>query len=341
MLQTLLNIFRLLISGFQLNLITSIKNILLKNNNNFNHPFNGKICFLPDTCNDDYCSYNILFLDSYQDMKILFIPCLVTREFVYFTGYSTTKKMTEISEILLDRRTIRKYSSQSVDDKLLNDLLSMGCRASTTGNMQVYSIIISRDEEKKKELAPFHFNQKMITEAPVVLTFCADFNRFNKWCKLRKAEPGYDNFLSFMTAATDALLVAQTFCIAAESKGLGICYLGTTIYNAHKIIEVLKLPKGVVPITTVSLGWPDENPEQIDRLPLEAIIHKEVYCDYSSERIEMYYREKEERNDSRQFVNENKKETLAQVFTDVRYKKADNIYFSEILLQVLKDQGFL
>lgn len=249
--------------------------------------------------------------------------------------------MAEISDILLDRRTIRKYSSEPVDDKLLNDLLTMGCRASTTGNMQVYSIVINRDEEKKRELAPFHFNQKMITEAPVVLTFCADFNRFNKWCRLRNAEPGYDNFLSFMTAAIDALLVAQTVCIAAESKGLGICYLGTTTYNAHKIIEALKLPKGVVPVTTVTLGWPAEKPDQVDRLPLEAIIHKETYSDYTNESIEMYYKEKEMRKDSQQFVNENNKETLAQVFTDVRYKKADSIYFSKILLQVLKDQGFM
>jgi hypothetical protein len=217
----------------------------------------------------------------------------------------------------------------------------MGCRASTTGNMQVYSIIITRDEEKKKELAPHHFNQKMITEAPVVLTFCADFNRFNKWCRLRNAEPGYDNFLSFVTAAIDALLVAQTVCIAAESNRLGICYLGTTTYMAHKIIEVLKLPSGVVPVTTVTLGWPADRPEQVDRLPLHAVIHNEVYMDYENEDIALYYSEKEERSDSKQFVIENNKNTLAQVFTDVRYKKADNVHFSGILLQVLKDQGFM
>jgi nitroreductase len=249
--------------------------------------------------------------------------------------------MKNISDILLDRRTIREYSSEPVDDKLLNELLVMGCRASTTGNMQVYSIIITRDKQKKMDLAPLHFNQKMITGAPVVLTFCADFNRFNKWCLMRKAEPGYDNFLSFMTGAIDALLVAQTVCIAAESKGLGICYLGTTTYNAHKIIELLKLPKGVVPVTTVTLGWPNEKPEQVDRLSLEAVIHKEIYREYSGEDIEKYYREKEGRKDSQQFVNENNKETLAQVFTDIRYKKADNVYFSNILLQVLKDQGFM
>ena len=157
---------------------------------------------------------------------------------------------------------------------------------------------------------------------------------------MRKAEPGYDNFLSFMTAAIDALLVAQTVCIAAESESLGICYLGTTTYNAHKIIEVLNLPKGVVPVTTVTVGWPAENPDQVERLPLEAIIHHESYKDYSDDDIERFYKEKEGRSDSQQFVNENNKETLAQVFTDVRYKKADNIYFSNILLQVLKDQGF-
>jgi nitroreductase len=249
--------------------------------------------------------------------------------------------MTKISDILLNRMTIRKYSSEPVGDKLVNDLLLMGCRASTTGNMQVYSIIVTRDNQIKSDLSPLHFNQKMITEAPVVLTFCADFNRFNKWCLLRKAEPGYGNFLSFFTAAIDALLVAQTVCIAAEAKGLGICYLGTTTYTADKIIEVLKIPKGVVPVTTVTLGWPSEKPEQVDRLPLEGVIHKETYCDYSKEDIEKYYRPKEDRKDSQQFVNENNKETLAQVFTDIRYKKVDNVYFSEVLLQVLKDQGFM
>ncbi len=249
--------------------------------------------------------------------------------------------MTDTSAVILNHRSIRKYSADPVDDKLLNDILTMGCRTSTTGNMQVYSIIVTRDEEKKRELSPFHFNQKMVTEAPVVLTFCADFNRFNMWCKLRKAEPGYNNFISFMTAAIDALLVAQTVCIAAESEGLGICYLGTTTYMAHKIIELFKLPKGVVPVTTVTLGWPAEKPEKVDRLPLGAIIHNESYHDYSSADIDDYYRAREERSDSLQFVKENNKETLAQVFTDVRYKKADNVYFSDVLLQVLKDQGFM
>lgn len=243
--------------------------------------------------------------------------------------------------ILTERRTIRKYTDRDISEELLNELLNACCRSSTTGNMQVYSVIETRDAGMKEKLAPCHFNQPMVKEAPVVLTFCADFNRFNKWCRQRKAEPGYDNFLSFMTAAIDAVIAAQTFCVAAEARGLGICYLGTTTYMAEKIIDILELPAGVVPITTITVGWPGENPEQIDRLPLDAIIHKEKYTDYTEQDINRIYAEKEKRADSKQFIKENDKETLAQVFTDVRYRKSDNETFSALLLEVLKKQGFL
>ena len=239
------------------------------------------------------------------------------------------------------RRTVRKYESRGVDESLLERILTAGTRASTTGNMQVYSIIVTRDDEMKRRLAPAHFNQPMVTQAPVVLTFCADFNRFNLWCRQRDAEPGYDNFLSFMTAAIDALIVAQTVCCAAEEEGLGICYLGTATYNADRIIEVLELPKGVVPVATVTIGWPAVIPDQPDRLPLEAVVHYEKYRDFTPDLIDELYREKESRADSQQFIAENGKRTLAQVFTDVRYKKADNEYFSAKFLEVIRDQGFM
>lgn len=242
---------------------------------------------------------------------------------------------------LLTRRTIRRYSTRPVSDSLLDKILEAGCRASTTGNMQVYSIIVTRDPGRKAILAPFHFNQKMVTEAPVLLTFCADFNRFSKWCRLRKASPGYDNFLSFMTAAIDALLVAQTVAIAAEAKGLGICYLGTATYMAHEIIRALDLPVGVVPVTAITMGWPAEMPEQPDRLPQLAVVHREKYSEYSDEQIGRFYEEKESRADTAQFIAENGKESLAQVFTDVRYTKQDNVAFSRLFLQVLHDQGFM
>jgi nitroreductase len=246
-----------------------------------------------------------------------------------------------MTEVLFNHRTIRKYKETPIPPEVLRKILEAGTRASTTGNMQVYSIIVTTDSRIKSALAPCHFNQPMVQQAPVVLTFCADFNRFNKWCTERGAEPGFDNFLSFFTAAIDALLVAQNVCVAAEAEGLGICYLGTTTYTADRIIEILDLPAGVVPVTTVTAGYPDEDPGITDRLPLEAVVHQEKYRDYSPEQLNLLYREKELINSNQQFVKENNKESLAHVFTDVRYKKTDNILFSKVLLEVLHRQGFM
>ena len=246
-----------------------------------------------------------------------------------------------MTDTLLNHRTIRKYKTDPIPNAIMDYILEAGTRASTTGNMQLYSIIVTADGEMKEKLSPCHFNQPMVKEAPVVLTFCADFNRFNLWCRQRKAEPGYDNFLSFFTAAMDALLLAQNVVVAAEDAGLGICYLGTTTYMAGKIIEILDLPKGVVPVTTVTVGYPDEWPELTDRLPLEAVVHREKYHDYAASDIDRHYREKELMATYQTFIKEHNKETLAQVFTDVRYKKDDNILFSKSLIDILTKQGFM
>ncbi len=245
------------------------------------------------------------------------------------------------NNMLTDRKTIRKYSNKDVPAELLNRLLSESFRSSTMGGMQLYSVIVTRDQTMKQELSPAHFNQPMIKGAPVVLTFCADFHRFSLWCKQRKAEPGYNNLMSFYNASMDTLLVAQTFSLLAEEAGMGICYLGTTTYNPQQIIDTLHLPKLVFPVTTITVGYPAENPKQQDRLPATGLIHEESYHEYSSSDINALYKEKEALEENIQFIKENNKETLAQVFTDVRYKKEDNIIMSDNLLKVLKQQHFI
>lgn len=243
-------------------------------------------------------------------------------------------------ESIKNRRTIRKYKQQDIPAEMLNELLEEAFRASTMGNMQLYSVIVTRDAVMKEKLAPAHFNQPMVTSAPVVLTFCADFNRFSKWCRQRKAVPGYGNFISFLNAATDALLVTQNFCTLAEEAGLGICYLGTTIYNPDQIVRILELPELVVPVATITVGYPDESPVQPDRLPLHGIIHEETYHDYTPEMIDNVFAYKESLPENKHFVEINHTETLAQIFTDIRYKKSDNEFMSEGLKRVLKEQGF-
>jgi hypothetical protein len=142
-----------------------------------------------------------------------------------------------------------------------------------------------------------------------------------------------------MNAVIDASLFAQNICLAAESQGLGICYLGTALYNAKELIDIMNLPKGVVPITAITLGYPAHRPELTDRLPLQAVVHDEVYKGYSDEEINQLFFGKENLPASKQFVAENNKANLAQVFTDVRYKKQDNEFFSEKLLKTLREQG--
>ena len=241
----------------------------------------------------------------------------------------------------IDRRTIRKYSQRDISDDLLNRLLAEAERTPTMGNLQLYSVVVTRDAKMKRKLAPAHFNQPIVEQAPVVLTICADFRRTSLWAKQRRAEPGYDNFLSFINAATDALLYTQTFCNLAEEEGLGTCFLGTTVYMPQLIIDTLQLPRLVVPIATITLGWPDEQPALSDRLPLESIIHRETYHDYTPDRIDAFYQEKEALPENRHFVEINHKETLAQIFTDIRYTRKDNETMSEGLITVLKRQGFL
>jgi nitroreductase len=247
----------------------------------------------------------------------------------------------KMENALFQHRSIRNYTSEPVSEEILNKVLAAGTRASTTGNMQVYSIVVTRDASIKEQLWETHFRQGMVKQAPVVLTFCADFNRFNTWCRLRKAEPGYDNFLSFMTAAIDALLAAQNCALEAEVHGLGICYLGTTTYNADKIIEILDLPPAVVPVTTLVIGHAAEIPDLTDRLPLEAVVHYEKYSDYKPADIDRLYDEKEKLPLTAKLLQENQLETLAQIFTQKRYTRKDNVAFSRKYLDVLEKQGFM
>jgi len=238
------------------------------------------------------------------------------------------------------RATVRAYSQQDISPELLDELLEIACRSSNTGNMQAYSIVVSRDPERKKALAACHFNQPQVINAPVVLTFCADFNRFSKWCAQRNAQAGFNNVQALTYASIDAVIVAQTFCVAAEEKGLGICYLGTTTYLAKEIIELLELPPLVFPVTTVSVGYPLEPPKQCERLPQEAVVHSETYRDYTPADIDRLHLAKEQLPENRHFVEINHKENLAQVFAEIRYTKKDNEHFSDTLVRAVKKQGF-
>ena len=249
--------------------------------------------------------------------------------------------MYDTKKQIADHRSVRKYSSEAVSDAVLSQILEAGICASNTGNMQLYSMIVTRDADLRKQLWEVHFKQNMVLQAPVHICFCADVNRFSKWCRARKAEPAYENMLWFCNAAIDATLASQNVALAAQSFGLGICYLGTAIYNASRIVEILKLPKGVIPVTAMVMGYPDENPPLTGRLPLEAVVHYETYTDYNNDVLDRLYKKLEDSEQTSQLLKINEKETLAQVFTEKRYTKKDNEAFSQAYIKTLKQQGFL
>ena len=222
---------------------------------------------------------------------------------------------------IANHRSIRKYKSSPIDEEVLSDILHSAARASTCGNMQLYSLVVTLDARVRAELAPCHFNQAMVTEAPCVVTVCADVHRFSKWCEQRDAEPAYDNFEWFLNAATDALL-------------------GTTLYTARDICRILHLPKGVIPLTTVVIGHPAEQPPLTDRLPLDAVVHYDRYKDYTDAEIDELWAEKEASPETAALLVENGLPNLAQIFTRNRYRREDNIAISRAYFELLREQGF-
>lgn len=241
---------------------------------------------------------------------------------------------------IFSHRSIRKYKLTPIPEELLNELLEAASRASTCGNMQLYSLVVTRDRAMREKLLPCHFGQQMVVEAPCVITICADVHRFSMWCKQRDAEPAYDNFAWFLTATIDAMLAAQNLSIAAEANGLGICVLGTTIYTAGEIVRVLELPKGVLPVTTIVVGYPDEKPELTDRLPLDGIVHYEKYKEYTAAEIDELWAEREESELTKKLLEENGLPNLARIFTERRYVEKDNRAISKSYLALLKERGF-
>lgn len=241
----------------------------------------------------------------------------------------------KLLEYFRSRRSVREFLKREVDPDLLNSILEDAMRAPTCGNMQLYSVVVTRDASMKSKLAELHFNQPA-TNAPVILTICADFNRFTRWCELRHADAAYNNFLSFTSAFADALIYAQQVATMAEIQGLGTCYLGTVTYNAPEIADLLELPEMVMPVACLAVGWPAGEGVATERLPIDAIVHEEKYrCDTDDEILQLF-KDKEEYPANKKYVEENKKDNLAQVFAEIRYPRSLNEPFSEKLMEFLK-----
>jgi len=200
-----------------------------------------------------------------------------------------------MSRLLQAHRSIRKYDeSRPLDPALVDQVLADAFHGtSSSGNLNLVSVIRTRDPERKKTLCALHFDQPMVLQAPLVLTFCADTHRTRRWLAQRGARLGFADLLSWHVATIDAILVAQSAALGFESHGLGMCYMGTTLHSMREIADFLECPPHCLPVTSMVVGWPAEAPAQRDRLPAAAWIHDERYREPKAADIERDYADRD------------------------------------------------
>lgn len=258
----------------------------------------------------------------------------------------------EMSRLLQSHRSIRQYHDRPVDDALLDRVLVEALAgSSSSGNLNMVSVVKTRDPVRKARLFELHFKQPMVLQAPLVLTFCADTFRTRQWLAQRGARLNFGNLISYHVAAFDAIILAQTTALALESHGLGLCYMGTTLHSMAEIAEFLELPDHCVPVTSMVVGWPAEEPTQRDRLPSGAWIHDERYRRPGTDDIDRDFAHREVAGWNRyralgdEWVRRMEElgiTSLAQFYTsDMKYAPDVFERDSEKLRALLEAQGFL
>jgi nitroreductase len=255
-------------------------------------------------------------------------------------------------DLLARHRSIRRYKPDAIDSAWLDGICARAIAGtSSSGNLNMVSIVRTQREERRRRLWELHFEQDMILQAPVLLTFCADTHRTRTWLAQRGARLNFGNFVSYHVAAFDAMILAQTVALALEAHGLGICYLGTTVESMRGIGEFLELPDHCVPVTTLVVGHPDEAPPARDRLAVDAYVHDEVYRAHDAADIDRLYVERERKGWERyraigpEFalkIEQAGITSLAQFYTSqLKYDPDAFAGFSAALAAVLAEKGFM
>ena len=204
---------------------------------------------------------------------------------------SRSSLRTPTIERIARHASVRRYKLEPVSEEMIEAVVAAGQRSSTSSNLQTYSVVAIIDPERKARIAQLSGDQKQIHQAPVLLVWCADLSRLDRVCESRGYRQATSHVESFLVAAVDAAIAMQTAALAAESLGLGICYIGAIRNQPREVIALLRLPRLVFPISGMTLGWPAVNPPTRPRLPLEAILHREIYdSSQEAELLEAYDR---------------------------------------------------
>jgi len=206
--------------------------------------------------------------------------------------------MNQTIEGLKSHRSIRKFTDQPIDNDTLHELIRAGQGAATSSFLQGTTVIQVNRPEVREQIAELAGNQAYIEHAPVFLVFCADLRRSSECCSRHSAEATEGMTEQFIIATVDVSLMAQNVVVAAESLGMGICYIGAIRNNPQLTSDLLALPRGVYPVFGLCLGYPAQDPEIKPRLPVSVVLKQDVYEDGGDaetiasydEHIREYYR---------------------------------------------------
>ncbi len=259
---------------------------------------------------------------------------------------------TAFTSLLQAHRSIRAYTDRPLDGAWIDEVLVQALAgSSSSGNLNMVSVVKTMDEARKRRLFELHFEQPMVQQAPLVLTFCADTFRTRSWLAQRQARLGFGDFISWHVAAFDAIILAQTTALAFEAHGLGICYMGTTLHSMGAIADFLDLPDHCLPVTSLVVGWPAEAPAARDRLPGSAWIHDERYRRPDAAAIDADFAERERRGRDRYLAlgegmarqwAEHGIQSLAQYYTSkIKYDPDQFRIDADALAALLASRGFL
>ena len=258
----------------------------------------------------------------------------------------------DFAALMHAHRSIRHYKDQPIEPGLIDTVLEQALSgSSSSGNLNLVSVIKTQDTERKARLCEMHFGQPMVLQAPLVLTFCADSFRTRQWLAQRGARLNFGNLISWHVAAFDAIILAQTTALALQSHGLGICYMGTTLHSMGAIAEFLECPDHCLPVTSMVVGWPDEAPAQRDRLPPAAWIHEERYQRPTADDIDKLFGAREVKGWQRyrsmgehmvKKMDEMGITSLAQFYTsDIKYAPQTFERDSKKLCELMASKGFM
>jgi FMN reductase (NADPH) len=182
-----------------------------------------------------------------------------------------------VLQLMADHGSVRKYRPDPVPPETISAIVYAAQRASTSSNLQMWTVVAVTDAARRAEMAELCGNQAHIAQAPVFLAWCADLARLNRVCELRGYQQVTEYVENFLVAAVDTAIAAQNGALAAESMGLGICYIGAIRNRPLDVVEMLGLPPLTFPVAGMTVGWPAVEPPKRPRLDTAAVLHWDHY----------------------------------------------------------------